>query len=77
MIVSFSVSNFLSFSGEETFSLVASPTLAGKHDDHLVAIPGSGEKVLRAAVVYGANGAGRSPHFEITNLEILDHPPSS
>ena len=64
MIVSFSVSNFLSFSSEETFSLVASGRLAATHGDHAVPIPDSKEKVLRTAVLYGANGAGKSNLFK-------------
>lgn len=64
MIVSFSVSNFRSFSTEETFSLVASNRLSGSHDDHVVPIPDSKEKVLRTAVLYGANGAGKSNLFK-------------
>lgn len=62
MIVSFSVSNFRSFSSEETISLVASNRVAG-HDDHAVPIPDSKERVLRTAVLYGANGAGKSNLF--------------
>ena len=64
MIVSFSVSNFRSFASEETLSLVASNRLSGSHDDHAVPIPDSEEKVLRAAVLYGANGAGKSNLFK-------------
>src|SRR5580693_2872356 len=64
MIVSFSVSNFRSFSSEETLSLVASNRLSGNHDDHAVPIPDSEEKVLRTAVLYGANGAGKSNLFK-------------
>jgi uncharacterized protein len=64
MIVSFSVANFRSFSQEETLSLVASNRLPGSHDDHAVPIPDSKEKVLRAAVLYGANGAGKSNLFK-------------
>jgi len=64
MIVSFSVSNFRSFSSEETVSLVASNRLSGSHDDHAVPIPDSKEKVLRTAVLYGANGAGKSNLFK-------------
>jgi hypothetical protein len=64
MIVSFSVSNFRSFSSEETLSLVASKRLSGSHDDHAVPIPDSKEKVLRTAVLYGANGAGKSNLFK-------------
>lgn len=59
MIVSFSVSNFRSFSAEETFSLVASNRLSG-HPTHTVSIPDSDQRVLRAGVLYGANGAGKS-----------------
>ena len=64
MLVSFSVSNFLSFSSEETFSLVASNRLTASHEDHTVPIPDSKEKVLRTAVLYGANGAGKSNLFK-------------
>jgi hypothetical protein len=64
MIVSFSVANFRSFSSEETLSLVASNRLSGSHDDHTVPIPDSKERVLRTAVLYGANGAGKSNLFK-------------
>ena len=64
MIVSFSVSNFRSFSNEEIFSLVASNRSKGAHEDHCVPIPNSEEKVLRAGVLYGANGAGKSNLFK-------------
>ncbi len=64
MLVSFSVSNFLSFSSEETFSLVASDRSAGTHEEHTVPIPDSDRKVLRVAVLYGANGAGKSNLFK-------------
>lgn len=64
MIVSFSVENFRSFAAEETFNLVASNRFSGHHDGHVVPIPGSEEKVLRTAVLYGANGAGKSNLFK-------------
>ncbi len=64
MIVSFSVSNFRSFASEETISLVASSRLRGRHDDHTVQIPDSNERALRTAVLYGANGAGKSNLFK-------------
>jgi AAA15 family ATPase/GTPase len=63
MIVSFSVGNFRSFATEETFSLVASNRFTGHLEGHAVPIPGSDEKVLRSAVLYGANGAGKSNLF--------------
>ncbi len=64
MIVTFSIENFLSFNEEETFSMVASNRPSGDHENHLVPIPGSDEKVLRAGVLYGANGAGKSNFFK-------------
>ena len=64
MIISFSVANFRSFSTEETLNLVASRRLAQKHENHEIEIPGSTEKVLRTAVLYGANGAGKSNLFK-------------
>jgi AAA15 family ATPase/GTPase len=64
VIVSFSVSNFRSFSAEETFSLVASNRFVGDHENHAVPIPNTREKVLRAGVIYGANGAGKSNLFK-------------
>lgn len=64
MIASFSVSNFRSFKDEETLSLVAVNRLAGTHEDHAVPIPDTQEKILRTAVIYGANGAGKSNIFK-------------
>jgi uncharacterized protein len=64
MVVSVSLSNFRSFFAEETFSLAASNRLSGSHDDHVVAIPNSDQKVLRVGVIYGANGAGKSNLFK-------------
>lgn len=64
MVVTFSVANFRSFEDEETFSLVASKKLSGTHDNHLVPIPGTDASVLRAGVLYGANGAGKSNFFK-------------
>ncbi|CUI06242.1 AAA family ATPase [Massilia antarctica] len=63
MLVSLSISNFRSFLSEETFSLVASKRLAATHPNHIVPIPNSDESVLRTAVIYGANGAGKSNLF--------------
>jgi energy-coupling factor transporter ATP-binding protein EcfA2 len=68
MLVSFSVSNFRSFDGEQTFSLVASNGLSGEHETHTTDIPESDSRVLRAAVLYGANGAGKSNLFKALKL---------
>src|SRR5579863_6826654 len=67
MIVSFSVRNFRSFHAEATLSLIASNRLAGEHGNHAVAVSGTPAKVLRTAVIYGANGAGKSNLFRALN----------
>lgn len=64
MILSFSVSNFRSIYSEQTFSLVSSNRVAGSHESHASLIPKSKEKVLKTAVIYGANGAGKSNIFK-------------
>ncbi len=64
MIVSFSVENFRSFHAEATLSLIASNRLTGEHGNHAVAVPGTPARVLRTAVIYGANGAGKSNLFK-------------
>ena len=63
MLVSLSISNFRSFSSEQTFSMVASKRLGSDHLPHLVPIPNSDEFVLKTAIIYGANGAGKSNLF--------------
>ena len=72
MIVSFSVSNFRSFAAEETLSLVASNRFSKNQECHAISIPDSDEKVLRTAVIYGANGAGKSNLFKaLSYLEMM------
>lgn len=64
MLVSFSISNFRSFDAEQTFSMVSSKRSAQEYSSHLIGIPDCDEHVLRAGVLYGANGAGRSNLFK-------------
>lgn len=59
MLVSFSVENFRSFGEEQTLSLVASKAQKG-HDSHCIPIGDTGERVLKANLIYGANAAGKS-----------------
>lgn len=59
MLISFSVSNFRSFGVEQTLNMVASKKLTD-HSTHLVSIPGTNKDILRSAVIYGANAAGKS-----------------
>jgi len=65
MIVLFSVANFRSFSTEESFSLVAGKPLSTSHQTHVIPIPDTTTaQVLKTAVLYGANGAGKSNLFK-------------
>lgn len=59
MLISFSVANFRSFGEEQTLNMVASNKLTD-HPGHLVSIGETGKGVLRCAVIYGANAAGKS-----------------
>ena len=59
MLVSFSVSNFRSFGEEVTLNMVASNKLTD-HLHHRVPIAETGQHLVRSAVLYGANGSGKS-----------------
>jgi hypothetical protein len=59
MLVSFSVSNFRSFGEEVTLNMVASNKLAD-HKHHLIPVGSTGKHLVRTALVYGANAAGKS-----------------
>ncbi|MEQ1828564.1 MAG: ATP-binding protein [Pirellula sp.] len=59
MLVSFSVRNYRSFGDEVTLNMVASNKLTD-HPQHRVEIDKSGKYLVRSAVLYGANAAGKS-----------------
>src|SRR5688572_8848896 len=59
MLLSFSLANFRSFREEQTLSMVAS-NRQPDHADHLVTIADFGESLIPVAVIYGANGSGKS-----------------
>jgi AAA15 family ATPase/GTPase len=59
MLLSFSVANFRSFYDEQTLSMVASARQPD-HPEHLSPIMNDDNKALPLAVLYGANGAGKS-----------------
>jgi predicted ATPase len=59
MLLSFSISNFRSFREEQTLSMVAS-NRQPDHADHLTNLADVGESLLPVAVIYGANGSGKS-----------------
>ena len=59
MLLSFTIKNFRSFREEQTLSMLAS-SRQPDHEDHLSSIPDDENKALPVAVIYGANGAGKS-----------------
>lgn len=59
MLVSFSASNFRSIGEEVTLNMVGVNRFAD-HPEHLVRIPGTESSLVRTAVLYGANAAGKS-----------------
>lgn len=59
MLLSLTISNFRSFREEQTLSMVASNRYPD-HTEHLTPIPDDEGKALPVAVLYGANGAGKS-----------------
>ncbi|MCX6706139.1 MAG: AAA family ATPase, partial [Candidatus Woesebacteria bacterium] len=61
MLIQFSVSNFLSFKDQVTFSMVASTIK--EHYDTNVFEASKKLKLLKSAVIYGANASGKSNLF--------------
>ncbi|MDB6134639.1 MAG: abortive phage resistance protein-like protein [Verrucomicrobiales bacterium] len=59
MLISFTVTNYRSFHGEQTLSMIANSRIKD-HESHLLPLPDQGEHVLPTAIFYGANGAGKS-----------------
>ena len=59
MLISFSVSNFRSFGKEVTLDMVASTKLTD-HTDHLIQIDKTDKHVVRTAMLYRPNAAGKS-----------------
>lgn len=59
MLISFSVENFRSFKGEQTLYMSATTREGAGHDEHCRKTR-EGLRLLPVAVLYGANGAGKS-----------------
>ncbi|MDD3158740.1 ATP-binding protein [Anaeromusa sp.] len=62
MLLSFSVENWRSFKEKTELSLLAGRER--QHSERLLAIPGSKEKALPVALMYGGNGSGKSNFFK-------------
>ena len=66
MILEFSITNFLSFKDKTTMSMIGN-TKNNLKDNYVVI---SDKKVLKSAVVYGANASGKSNLFKVL-LEVV------
>jgi AAA15 family ATPase/GTPase len=64
MIVQFSVKNYKIFEREAKISFVASKYYMEKADQNVVDFPKFGLKLLKSAVIYGANASGKTKLFE-------------
>ncbi|QHS59777.1 AAA family ATPase [Chitinophaga agri] len=64
MLIRFTVENFLSFNEETEFNMLAGDIR--RHPDHVVKLPNI--ELLKSAVIYGANGAGKSNLFRALSL---------
>ncbi len=56
MLIRFSVENYLSFNKRQVFSMAAGKHT--RHKSHLMVV--NGKRMLKGAVLYGANAAGKS-----------------
>ncbi len=70
MLIDFRVGNFRSFRDEQTLSLVASKRLGDEHCAHCIKVPGLNDRLLRAGVIWGANGSGKSNLFKAMRFAV-------
>lgn len=63
MLISFSVRNFRTFRERAEWSLVASADKT-REDENVIDVPAFGLRLLKSAVVYGANASGKSKLVE-------------
>jgi AAA15 family ATPase/GTPase len=64
MLVQFSVKNYKTFESEAKISFVASKYYAERVEDNVVDFPKFDLKLLKSAVIYGANASGKSKLFD-------------
>lgn len=75
MLIQFSFNNYKSFKDEVTFNLQASGAAKGSYYSHSY---GKGSKVVKTAVVYGANASGKTKLFEAFRfLKTFVSPPKT
>ncbi len=68
MLVQYSVENYKIFEQEAKISFVASKYYHEKDAENVVDFPNFGLKLLKSAVIYGANASGKSKLFESMNF---------
>ena len=66
MLLNFSVENFRIFRDRTTLSMEATPD--NSHEDELLITPAVRSRVLRSAVIYGANASGKTKFLEAMEL---------
>lgn len=66
MLIKFSVENFLSFADKQTLDLTAIKTLKERLIENTFSV--NEEKLLKSAVIYGANASGKSNLINAINF---------
>jgi AAA15 family ATPase/GTPase len=69
MLLQFTVSNYKTFEKEAKLSMIAAH-YTEKMEDNVIDVPKFGLKLLKSAVVYGANASGKTKLFEA--LDFMD-----
>ncbi|MBP6601679.1 MAG: AAA family ATPase [Verrucomicrobiales bacterium] len=71
MLIDFRVENYRSFANEQSLSMIASQRIGSdEHPNHRMSLAGSESELLRAAVIWGANGAGKSNLFKAMKFAV-------
>ncbi|MES2941695.1 MAG: ATP-binding protein [Pseudomonadota bacterium] len=80
MLIEFSVTNFRSFRGKQTLSMVAAPRLRKRENVFKSELKGETfPDLLKVAVIYGPNASGKSNLLKALNIvrELTDREPST
>ena len=71
MLIDFRVENYRSFANEQSLSMIASQRIGSdEHPNHRMSLAGYESELLRAAVIWGANGAGKSNLFKAMKFAV-------
>lgn len=64
MLVRFTVQNFKTFRDKAELNMIASNYDKSREEENITEIPGFGLRILKSAVIYGANASGKSKLME-------------